>query len=195
MGVLGQLGLALLPLLIAVDPPGLVVVYAWLTEGVEGAARKKILRDALLTAFLLGVGFMLLGAGVFRVLQIDTADFRIAGGLILLVLSLSDLLTSRRQRKSDDFVGVVPLGTPLIVGPAVLTTLTLLQKHHGNPVTLAALVIALVLVAVLLSLERSLKQLVGAAGLKAASKIISILLAAFAVHLIRIGVTEIIASP
>jgi multiple antibiotic resistance protein len=194
MAILQQLGLALLPLLIAVDPPGLVVVYAWLTEGVESAGRRRILRDALLTALLLGVGFMFLGAAVFRALQIDRSDFRIAGGLILLVLSLSDLLRARQQRRGDDFVGVVPLGTPLIVGPAVLTTLTLLQKHYGNPVTLATFVVAIALVAAVLSLARPLTRLVGPASLKASSKIISILLAAFAVHLIRIGITEIVAS-
>ena len=171
MGVFGQLGLALLPLVIAVDLPGLVVAYSWLTEGADSAGRKKILRDALLTALLLGGGFMFLGAAVFRVLQIDNADFRIAGGLILLVLSLSELLRGRQQRRTDEFVGVVPLGTPLIVGPAVLTTLTVLQKQHGNGLTVASLVTMIALVAVLLVTARPVTRVVGSAGLKAASKV------------------------
>ena len=194
MEFLTRVALALVPLLIAIDPAASVTVYLTLMEGVDAEARRKVLRDAFLTSIAVGVGFMFLGAVVFKLLGIDRADFQIGGGLILLVLSLADLLLGdRAKRHRDEFVGVVPLGTPLIVGPAVLTALTLLQGEYGRLATVTALLAALTVTAVSLMMSGWMKRVIGTAGLKAVSKIISILLAGFGVHLVRMGIIDILA--
>jgi multiple antibiotic resistance protein len=185
---------ALVPLLIAIDPAASVTVFISLSEGLDERTRQKILRDAFLTSVAVGVGFMFLGAIVFRLLGIDRTDFQIGGGLILLVLSLADLLAGdRAHRHRDQFVGVVPIGTPLIVGPAVLTALTVLQSEHGNAATVAALLAALVITAIGLIASQFVKKVIGTGGLKAVSKIISILLAGFGVHLVRMGLIDILS--
>ena len=183
--------LALIPLLIAVDPAMSVAVFLALGEGRDAGERRRILRDGIVTALVVGVAFMFLGARIFGLLGIEKADFQIGGGLILLTLSLADLvLGDRSQRRKDDFVGVVPIGTPLIAGPAVLTALTVLQKLHGNAATLAAFLLTLAITGAALYFSGAIKRLITTGGLKAVSKIISILLAGFAVHLIRMGVTS-----
>lgn len=195
MQVLTSFVLALIPLLIAVDPAAIVTIFLALTQDSDPAARRRIARDALVTALTIGLAFMLLGALVFAALGIDRADFQIGGGLILLVLSLSELVLGERDTAYDArHVGVVPLGTPLIIGPAVLTALTLLQKEQGNAVTVAAFVVTLAIVAAFLGAAARIRKAIGPAGLKAVSKIVSILLAAFAVHLIRIGIMDIVAQ-
>jgi len=194
MGFLASVAMAMVPLLIAIDPAASITVLLSLEEGADIGTRHRILRDAVFTALAVGIGFLFLGEAVFRLLGIDKADFQIGGGLILVVLSLADLVAGdRARRRRDEFVGVVPMGTPLIVGPAVLTALTVLQHEYGTVITMTSLVAALVLTAVGLALADRVQSVIGTAGLKAVSKIISILLAGFGVHLVRLGVMEILA--
>ncbi len=186
--------MAMVPLLIAVDPAASVVLFLSLADGVDAATRRKTIRQAAVTALAVSLGFVFLSVPIFALLGIDKADFQIGGGLILVVLSLADLVTegtSRRHR--NEFFGVVPIGTPLIAGPAVLTALTLLQVEYGRPVTVAALLATLAIVVACLAASRLIAGVVGAPGLKAVSKVISILLAGFGVHLVRVGVIEIMS--
>jgi len=194
MGFLASVAMAMVPLLIAIDPAASITVLLSLEEGADIGTRHRILRDAVFTALAVGIGFLFLGEAVFRLLGIDKADFQIGGGLILVVLSLADLVAGdRARRRRDEFVGVVPMGTPLIVGPAVLTALTVLQHEYGTVITMTSLVAALVVTAAGLALADRVQSVIGTAGLKAVSKIISILLAGFGVHLVRLGVMEILA--
>jgi multiple antibiotic resistance protein len=87
---------------------------------------------------------------------------------------------------SADF-GVVPLGMPLIAGPALITTLILLAQTHGVGVTLAALAANLALVILAFAYSEKLAAVIGETGLRATSKIISMLLAAIAVAMVRQG--------
>jgi len=75
------------------------------------------------------------------ILAVRCADFMVAGGILLFVISMSDLLTTEKiQRKIDpESLGAVPLGVPLITGPDVLTTSMLLMNEHGLASTAAAL--------------------------------------------------------
>src|SRR5438552_1370848 len=118
--------IAFIPLLVAIDPIGVLPFYLSITSNLDAARRRSVLLQAMATAFAVGAGFVLLGQAMFSYLDITTSDFRVAGGLILLVLAIYDLLFASESRKVEgENVGVVPLGMPLIVGPAVLTTLEL----------------------------------------------------------------------
>ena len=87
---------------------------------------------------------------------------------------------------AGDF-GVVPLGMPLIAGPALITTLIALDQTLGLAVVLAGLAANLAIVVAALLLSERLGRLLGTQGLRAVSKIIAMLLAAIAVNMIRRG--------
>jgi multiple antibiotic resistance protein len=130
---------------------------------------------------------------VFSALGITVADFQIAGGLILLALASRDLVApAKRAEPTPDGLGVVPLGLPLIAGPAALTALLLLMEQVGWAYTLAALAANLGLLYLTLRFAESLARLLGRQGLRAASKIVALLLAAFAVSIIRRGVSQLL---
>ena len=116
------------------------------------------------------------------------ADFQIAGGMILFILAAKDLVMSAAEpeKMPEDF-GVVPLGMPLIAGPALITTLLLLTQLVGVIVTLVALTVNLILVMLVLHYSEWLGRKIGGTGMRAISKIISMLLAAIAVAMIRQG--------
>ena len=172
----------------AMDPIGLVPLFVGMTDGIAPARRQRVAHQATLTAALVAVGFMFLGRAVFHALGITVGDFKMAGGLILLVLAARDLLRTDNKTPplAEDF-GVVPLGLPLIVGPATLTTLLILLDLVGTVYTLAALVANLALVVLAFQFSDRLARWIGLTGMRAISKIISLLLAAIAVSMIRRG--------
>jgi multiple antibiotic resistance protein len=134
--------------------------------------------------------FLFLGRSIFIAIGIGEGDFQIAGGLILFILAGRELVQSSSQDKRsslpDDF-GVVPLGMPLIAGPATITTLLVISQSFGLTMTLLALAANLALVALSFAQSERLERMVGQTGLRAVSKIIALLLAAIAVHIVRRG--------
>jgi len=185
---LKQLLFAGIPLFVAIDPIGLVPLFLGMTEGIDHARRRRISHQALATAAVVLVGFMFLGKFTFRVVGITVGDFKIAGGLILFVLASRDLVRTNGgpQVLPEDF-GIVPLGLPLIAGPATLTTLLILMDSVGIGFALTALLLNLVIVALAFYSADGLARIIGQPGLRAVSKIVSLLLAAIAVSMIRRG--------
>jgi multiple antibiotic resistance protein len=179
---------AFIPLFVAIDPIGLAAIFLGLGQGVVPAQRQRIARQATLTGGAVALLFLFLGTTIFKALGIDASDFQIAGGIILFVLAARDLLHSAAEpgKLPPDF-GVVPLGMPLIAGPALIATLLLMAQKVGLTITLAALIVNLAIVMLAFAYSEWLARRIGATGLRAISKIISMLLAAIAVSMIRQG--------
>lgn len=180
---------AFIPLFVAIDPIGLAAIFLAMGAGVPPERRKKIANQAAWTGGLVALLFLFLGQTIFAALGITVSDFQIAGGLILFILAARDLIHSAAEepaKLADDF-GVVPLGMPLIAGPASITTLILLAPIVGWLVTLIALVANLILVVLAFAYSDVIGRRIGATGMRAISKIISLLLAAIAVNMIRHG--------
>jgi len=185
---------AFIPLFVAIDLFWLIPLFVGVTAEMEEARRRAIARQSVLTALAVSVAFVAAGEVIFGVLGITADDFKVAGGILLLVIAVMDIMGGQeRTRGPQETLGIVPIGVPLIVGPAVLTTLLVLTEHYGAPATLSALLLNLALVwAGLLGSGRVIK-LFGLNGVMALSKIMAVLLAAIAVMMIRLGVEGIIA--
>jgi len=181
---------AFIPLFVAIDPIGLAAIFLGLGRNMDRAQRQKVADQATWTGGLVALGFLFLGQSVFKAVGISVSDFQIAGGLVLFILAARDLVQSAAEPEKlpSDF-GVVPLGMPLIAGPASITTLLVLAQNSavGLWVTLLALAANLALVVFALHYSEMLGRRIGATGLRAISKIISMLLAAIAVGMIRQG--------
>jgi multiple antibiotic resistance protein len=181
---------AFIPLFVAIDPIGLAAIFLGLGQNVDKAQRQKIADQATWTGGLVALGFLFLGQSVFKAVGISVSDFQIAGGLVLFILAARDLVQSAAEPEKlpEDF-GVVPLGMPLIAGPASITTLLVLAQNStvGLWIILLALAVNLALVVFALHYSELLGRKIGATGLRAISKIISMLLAAIAVGMIRQG--------
>lgn len=183
--------LAFAALFVAVDILGLLPLYLSLTGTLPAEDRRRLPWQCALTALAVGLGFLLAGQALFRILGVTVGDFQVAGGLLLLVLSVSDLVRGAAAVEAPSgTVGIVPLGTPLVVGPAVLTTLLLLVQTHGYGPTLLAYVGNIVVVYAALRHAPLLERVVGRAGSQAAGKVAGLFLAAFGVSLVRRSLPE-----
>jgi multiple antibiotic resistance protein len=193
--MLNSFMLCLIPLFVAVDPIASVPVFLGLTEEIEKSAHAKLVIQAVLTALIVGVLFLIGGRFVLRVLGISIADFMIAGGIILFALSVENLISYEKKHKvaSQIGLGAVPIGVPLMVGPAVLTTGILLLDQHGFMLTTSALILNILLAGTAFYFSTSLSNIFGKTGMKVASKLSSLLLAAYAVMMVRKGIQSMIS--
>ncbi len=188
--------LCFVPFFVAVDSLGVLPLFLGLTEGMSVKARRRVIVQSLVTAFLVAVLFLLAGPAVLKLVGVGVADFLVAGGILLLVLSLTDILTGeKRQRQvENDSIGAVPIGVPLLAGPAVLTTSLLLATEYGIGTTVLALLANIAIVGLIFNFAGVIATLLGPAGSRTLSKVASLLLAAFAVMLIRKGLFAILGG-
>ncbi len=189
--------LVFLPIFVAVDIPGVLPTYYVLTQSLAVADKRRVARQSVLTAFSVTVAFILLGQGTFAILGVQVEDFMIAGGVLLLVFAIGVLLRDgvrSSSPKSATTLGVVPLGTPIIAGPATLTTSLMLMGTYGFWLVVGALAANLVLAWLVVRHADRIIRLIGVNGATALGKVFYLLLAAIAVSMIRKGVMGLLAS-
>lgn len=186
--------LCFVPLFIAVDAIGTLPIYISLTDGFDKKSRRTLLISSVFTAMIVAMLFLFIGEGILRLLGITVVDFMIAGGIILFLISIGDLLAINKPDKQValEALGPVPLGVPLIVGPAVLTTVMLLVREHGFFFTAIATVLNIIFAGTIFLLSELIIKLMGTSGTKIFSKIASLFLAAIAVMMVRRGLTAVL---
>jgi len=187
--------ISLIPLLVALDAPGILPLFVGMTEGIKKRERNKIIRQSILTAFLVTLGFILLGQAAFNALGILVEDFMIAGGIVLLIIAIADVVRAgeTKMERSPEF-GVVPLGTPLIAGPGTLTTALVLVGTNGYLPVILSLIVNLLLAWLIFAQSDKIIRFVGISGSRAFAKVASLILAAFAVKMIRSGIFKFISG-
>ena len=189
-----------LSLFVAMNAIGVLPLFIGMTEGMTVKHRRSLVRRAIATAFAIALVIVLAGLVIFDTLGITVNDLRIGGGLILLVLSITDLLFSNLTRKTQsnsgadarEDLGVVPLGTPLTVGPAAITTILVLQEGYGYLPTVVALIANLIVSFTLFFFGPAVISYIGAGASRAIGKVASLFLAAIAIAMIRTGIVGIV---
>jgi len=185
--------LTFIPLFVAVDAFGVLPIFVSLTEDLDKKEKNSIVIQSLWTASVVAVVFMLVGKLIFRFLGITIADFMIAGGAILFCISITDIINPIKVRRIPaNNLGSVPLGIPLIVGPAVLTTSLVLESQYGPLTTIISILLNILIAAAVFRQSHHLIKFLGDAGSKALSKVMSLLLGAIAVMLIRHGLEQLL---
>lgn len=193
--MLNDILLVFIPMFFTVDPIGILPIFASLTQGLSAQEKRQIIFQSLMTASIVAVAFIFLGKVIFHFLGITMGDFMVAGGVILFCLAMIDLTTQGETRKGNaSELGAVPIGTPLVVGPAVLTISLMLVSVHGLLITLTALFLNLALVGLVFIFSDTLMRLLGSAGSRAMSKVMMLLLAAIGVMMVRRGIVEIMSG-
>ena len=187
--------LSFIPIFVAIDVLGLVPIFLSLTSDMKPPEKKKLITDATFTALAVSLVFLFGGRLIFNFMGITENDFRVGGGIVLLVLAVIDLtVTGEKTRAPQTSVGVVPIGIPLIIGPAVLTTLLIIVDAYGYLAAVIGLLANLFLVWLIFRNSDYIIRVMGEAGSKAFAKVAALFMAAIAVMMIRIGLTGMIAA-
>ena len=187
-----------IPIFLAVDIIGTVPLFLGLTETLTDKQKHKVLTDSVIIATILAVVFIFLGKLILRGLGITIDDFKIAGGVLLFILSVYLLMPGKSRgfvsESLYEDIGIFPLATPLITGPAVLVTTMMLLDAFGLFVTLTSLILNMILAWLTLRYSDILIKVIGNSGVKALSKVSYIFLAAIGVMILRQGIAGVILS-
>lgn len=190
--LLRDFGITFVPLFVAMDAISAVPIVLTMTHDMNERQRNGVIRYGMATALVLGIVFVVIGKAILLFLGITVNDFLIGGGAILFLLAAKELVVGKMveaQAALDDHsVGVVPLGTPLVVGPAVLTTILILIDLYHIAIVLAAFISNVLLAWLFFAQSNRLVKLLGRGGVLALSKVFALLLAAIAVSMIHRGI-------
>ncbi len=180
--------LTFVPLFIVIDALGNLPFVVSLSEEMSKRERYKMIHVATITATVVGLVFLFFGQFILRVMDISVGSFAIAGGIILLILSIRFMTTGRMVEViREEMVAVVPIGTPLTVGPATITTLLLLAAEFPIYIVLLSFALNMLVTWVIFMSSNHIVRFMGRGGLTAVSSVFSLLLAAIAVSMVVHG--------
>jgi multiple antibiotic resistance protein len=183
-------------LLIVLDPLGLVPVVVVLTRPLKEDERRRVLTRAVLTGLAMLLAFTFAGTAILSLFGVTLDDLRIAGGILLLVLALSLVLSGRLSSEPtpEGNVGIVPIATPLLVGPGAITASVVLVAASGVLIAFLSVVIACAVTWAILRATPTLYRILGETGSDIIARIMGILLAAIAVGYVREGIMGVLRA-
>jgi len=180
--------LTFVPLFIVIDALGNLPFVISMTENATRADRQRIIDIATITAAIVGLVFLFLGKAILNAMNISTGAFAIAGGIILLVFAVRYMTSGHMvDAIKEEMVAVVPIGTPLTVGPATIATLILLVSQFPVYMVLLSFALNIVVNWLIFMSSNFFMRFMGQGGLRATSRVFSLLLAALAVNMMIRG--------
>ncbi len=170
------------------DPVGNVPVFLALTGNMSEAQKRQVALRAVARAGVLLLVFVLAGSAILSLFQVSLESFRLAGGLIMVLIGLQipfNISVQKEPSGSSDDISVVPLATPLIAGPGMLATAVVLAKEYGYLITLLALAANLSLELWLFTKAGWILKWLGKEGTLAFAKIMGLILVTIGIEFIR----------
>jgi len=160
-------------------PREFVAHQAWIAIGVAGALMYL---------------FLVFNFVIFDMLGITVASFQVAGGIILFLLGMQQVLgiALGDMKACKDNAACVVIGTPLLCGPGTLTTVLLLSHDYGLILVGVAIAISLAATWLVLRYSRALQRLVGALVIEIMAKVLGMFVAAIAVQIIFEGIQALL---
>ncbi|BAZ49645.1 MarC-related protein [Nostoc sp. NIES-4103] len=177
------------------DAVGNIPIILILTKGMTPEERNKVIDKAIIVAIAVLLLFAFAGQLILNYLEISMASLRIAGGLLLLLISLQMLrgqLDTPIIEEGRD-VAITPLALPLLAGPGTLTTVMLLMSKSQNPHlgVVLGIVGAMFVSWLILRLANYIQKWIGAEGEVIITQLLGFILAALAVEIGSTGIREL----
>lgn len=187
---------AFITIFVIMDPFAAVPMFLGLTRGLPRKEIKENVINAISVAAIVLFLFLFFGTGILNLFNIGIDSFIIAGGVILLILGILAVLGMKfiKEKTHEYDVASVPLGTPLITGPGVITTTIILVNTYGYTITIIAAVASLVCMWAFLFFSARIHRIIGEHWSRVLSRVMGLLVSAIAVEFIRRGVMAIITN-
>ena len=189
---------------IVIDPLGTTPLFLIVTQHMKTKEKIKTALSATTIATIILLFFALLGSSLLSYLNISFPAFTIAGGVILFLISMEMLFDKRQQRKENDLdynserVSVFPLATPLLAGPAAITSVIVSVSDIGNNFTnqivgMFSLIIVLFITFIIFFIASKSSRIINKKIISVISRVIAIILAGLSVQYILDGIKFFLA--
>jgi multiple antibiotic resistance protein len=185
-----------LALFIIVDVLGNIPIFLSISARMTKTQRQKMLTRAVFASFWLLITFTLLGDFFFKFFGVSLDSFRIAGGILLLVISLKILLVGTWEEKQIDpeSSGVVPIAFPLLAGPGAITQVIISTKQYGFLITFISILLVSIINYFVLKKIDSIYKFMGKSGSVVISRLMSVMIAGISVDFIVKGISNMFFS-
>jgi multiple antibiotic resistance protein len=194
-------------LFFTIDSLGVIPIFISLTADATEQYKRKMAKKGALTAFFILLFFAVTGSFVMNSFGISVPAFRIAGGILLLLLAIDMVLANsnspirneneeeKQETARREDISVFPIAIPLLSGPAAITLLILFMKQaegffEKQILILLALIINMLVCWLGLVFANQISKVLGKSGINVVTRIFGILLTALACQLFIDGVTE-----
>jgi MarC family membrane protein len=175
---------------VIIDPVGTVPVFLTLARGQVRRARMAL--QAVIAAGVLVLAFGLFGQQILRYLGISIPSLQVAGGLLLVLLSVQELRGEIGPAESGHNVALVPIATPLLAGPgAIAATMLFFREAHSvadRLIVVGALALVLAITWLALWLSEGIRRVLKDTGIEFLTRVMGLLLAAIAVQFVAEGI-------
>ena len=188
---------AILALLSILNPITVVPLYSELTRDLGKQDRNRLFNTAVTVGFLTLFILMFTGRWVMEeVFQIHVAEFRIAGGILLTVIAVKQIVfyDPDEYHTSPGKVmemGIVPMAVPLLVGPGAIVTSILVLDRDGWIIASIALLVNFAIAWIVVRFSPALSRVMGRFGTLVIARILWIFIAAIGAHFLITGISEV----
>ncbi|HLU91505.1 MAG TPA: MarC family protein [Pedomonas sp.] len=202
---------AFVTLLVAIDPPGCVPIFASLTAGTSRAHQKTMAIRSVLIAALLLLAFAFVGDPLLAALGISMDAFRTAGGILLFMIALDMVFEKRTERREsraervakeaedkhhpleEEDISVFPMAMPMLAGPGSIASIVLLMSRadgswEAQAAVLAAMLAVLVITFLGLLAAGPLLKMMGKTVSAVITRLLGVILAALAAQFVFDGI-------
>lgn len=185
---------------VVIDPLGTLAIFLVVLPNIKGN-KSKVALEATAYAFLILIFFFFLGKVILGHLNIGLYSFKIAGGIILLIISLEMMLNKRSERKTKvikgekNYSAIYPLAVPLLAGPAAITSVIISSSTtklslSSSLYNVTSLFLVLLITFIFFLMAIKYEKFIKTKFLQVLSRIIAILLCALSVQFILDGIRE-----
>jgi len=182
-------------LIAIMNPFSAIPTFMSLTEGLDHCKRREIVKKAFFAGLVLVIVFTLVGKYILEAFNISVASLRVGGGIILMTIAidmLGDDVRTKRMHPGD--IAVVPIATPLVIGPGTITTILLITTSNPSPlnilIVLAAGVLACIATFLILALSDALTRLLSTSTVRAIGRFMALIIAGVAVEMMVYGIYQ-----
>lgn len=197
---------AFVVLFFIIDPLGNVPIFLSITQHDTAAERRRIVTKATIASFCILSFFLIAGGTVLQVLHITVGAFRIAGGILIFIISLQMLFhlnpgqkTSPQEQQEaveKEDVSMFPLAIPLLSGPGAIAAIIMLRSSARTMIDYSVLLIVLVVLAALtygiLRSSEFLMRWLGQTGVSMLTRLMGLILSVISVQFIIDGIKDIL---
>jgi len=188
---------------VVIDPFGTTPIFMSLTKHQNAKEKIKSALEGVLTATIILIFFSIVGNFLLSYLNISLGAFKIAGGIILFIISLEMLFDKRQERKEKDIenvsnnIAIFPLAIPLLSGPAAITSVIVIVSQFGDNLTYQlistiSLLCVMLITFILFFIVSKSQQFINKKIINVFSRVIAIILAGLSVQYIIDGVISLI---
>ncbi|MGQ9760148.1 MAG: MarC family protein [Candidatus Methanomethylicaceae archaeon] len=178
------------------NPISVIPTFLSLTDDLEIVDRHRIVRNSSLAVLVIALALALGGSYILSFFHVSISSLQVGGGVLLMSIAIEMLggLPRTKSLESHTEVAIVPIATPLLVGPGTMTTIIVLSGIVSLPLLIVSIFIVALATYLLLRYSEILVKLLGRNGIRAVGRFMTIIIAAFAAQLIYSGITEWLRS-